>query len=382
MQEPCIPSPAHIESLPLPWDEPRPPSANELGIDPLNPPHRQKGGRTIGLQVLNEFLEYRSDQYRGGISSPLSAPSACSRLSTYFTYGCLSMREVVHATTQMMERQPSMESRKSKGLRAFLSRLYWHCHFIQKLESEPELETQNVHRGYDSLRENDWNEEYFSALSAARTGWPLVDACVLMLKDTGWINFRMRAMIVSTAAYPLWLHWRTVGQWLARHFLDYEPGIHWSQMQMQSGTTGINIPRIYNPIKQARDHDPQGIFVRKWIPALRKVPNTWVFEPWRLTSEMKQQFGIADPKALPSPIVDLEIATREAKHRLYERRGQTSVKAAKKQIIEKHASRSKKQHQRPSGSSASTTQRRASDGKRVTQKQQIQSPIQNTLDFT
>jgi hypothetical protein len=106
------------------------------------------------------------------------------------------------------------------------------------------------------------------------------------------INFRMRAMLVSVAAYPLWLHWRPVGLWLARQFLDYEPGIHWPQMQMQSGTTGINVPRIYNPVKQARDHDPHGHFVRRWLPALRQVPDTWLFEPWRMPEAMQLRLGL------------------------------------------------------------------------------------------
>jgi deoxyribodipyrimidine photo-lyase len=370
MQQDCLPAPTQIDALPLPWSEPRPPSAAQLGIDPLNPPHRQKGGRKLGLDVLDDFLEVRSEQYRGGISSPLSAPTACSRISPYFTYGCISMREVVHAMVEVMDRESSRESRKSKGLRALMSRLYWHCHFIQKLESEPELEFQNVHRGYDGLREEDWNESHFAALSEGRTGWPLVDACVLMLKDTGWINFRMRAMIVSTAAYPLWLHWREVGQWLARHFLDYEPGIHWSQMQMQAGTTGINIPRIYNPIKQARDHDPKGVFVRRWIPALRQVPDTWLFEPWHLTSEMQQQFGIKPDHRLPVPVVDLEAATRESKRRLYDRRSDADVKAGKKAIVEKHASR---KH---------TGRTQTSSRQRVNAQTQTPPPTQHALDFS
>jgi deoxyribodipyrimidine photo-lyase len=228
-------------------------------------------------------------------------------------------------------------------LTGFISRLYWHCHFIQKLESEPAIEWQNMHRGYDGLREHDFNEAHFEALKAARTGWPMVDACVTMLRETGWLNFRMRAMLVSVAAYPLWLHWRPVGEWLATQFLDYEPGIHWSQLQMQSGTTGINTTRVYNPIKQAQDHDPHGRFVRQWLPELRKVPDTWLFEPWLMPHTMQAHVGVfvgpSMDSALPEPVVDLAQATREAKQLLHSRRQTDEVKAAKKAVIDKHASR-------------------------------------------
>jgi len=200
-----------------------------------------------------------------------------------------------------------------------MSRLHWHCHFIQKLETEPEIEWCNMHRGYDGLREAEWNQEHFLALTQNRTGWPLVDACVVMLRETGWLNFRMRAMLVSVAAYPLWLHWKPVGDWLATQFVDYEPGIHWSQMQMQSGTTGINTTRVYNPIKQARDHDPEGRFVRRWLPLLRKVPDSWLFEPWKMPPDVQRYCGVtvgdqgSGEQFWPIPPVDLDEATRIAK---------------------------------------------------------------------
>jgi deoxyribodipyrimidine photo-lyase len=204
-----------------------------------------------------------------------------------------------------------------------------------------------MHRGYDGLREHDFNEAHFEALKAARTGWPMVDACVTMLRETGWLNFRMRAMLVSVAAYPLWLHWRPVGEWLATQFLDYEPGIHWSQLQMQSGTTGINTTRVYNPIKQAQDHDPHGRFVRQWLPELRKVPDAWLFEPWLMPHTMQAHLGVFVGHdvgshaggALVQPVVDLTQATREAKQLLHSRRQTDEVKAAKKAVIDKHASR-------------------------------------------
>jgi len=304
-----------------------------------NPPLRQHGGRTLALATLHNFLHARSIGYRGGISSPLSAPDACSRLSVYLTYGCISMREVVQATRKHLEQLPPQASRHRAGLSAFISRLYWHCHFIQKLESEPEIEWRNMHRGYDNLREQDFSQENFDALKEARTGWPMVDACVTMLRETGWLNFRMRAMLVSVAAYPLWLHWRPVGEWLATLFLDYEPGIHWSQMQMQSGTTGINTTRVYNPIKQAQDQDPRGIFVRRWLPAMRQVPDTWLFEPWKMPANLEQTSSKGSDTVIPIPVVDLALATRESKDRLHALRKTQEVRAGKEAVIDKHASR-------------------------------------------
>ena len=358
VRSPLLPMPAmeNLQFVPLPWATTLLPSPAKLGLALEVPKQRQLGGRRLGLEVLQDFLNDRSAQYRGGISSPLSAPTACSRLSPYLAFGCVSLREVVQSTYYAIAELPAGNWQK-KGLVAFVSRLYWHCHFIQKLESEPELEYQNVHRSYDGLRENDWNPAHFEALTTARTGWPLVDACVVMLRETGWLNFRMRAMLVSVAAYPLWLHWRPVGQWLARQFLDYEPGIHWSQMQMQSGTTGINTPRVYNPIKQAHDHDPHGHFVRRWLPYMRRVPDAWLFEPWRMPVVMQEHLKLTVGKSaefdIPEPVVDLQTATREAKAKLFALRAQPEVRAGKAAIVEKHASRSNVRTNKPASKSTS-----------------------------
>ena len=320
-----------------------------------DPPRRQRGGRRQGLATLKSFLNQRSLGYRGGISSPLSAPQACSRLSPYLAWGCLSLREVVQDTRDQLAALPDQAKRHRDGLLAFSSRLYWHCHFIQKLETEPAIEWHNMHRGYDGLRESDFNPAHFEALKSASTGWPLVDACVVMLRETGWINFRMRAMLVSVAAYPLWLHWRPVGEWLATQFLDYEPGIHWSQLQMQSGTTGINTTRVYNPIKQAQDHDPHGRFVRTWLPAMRQVPDEWLFEPWRMPTSLQAQLGIQVGQDIPEPRVDLAQATRAAKDRLHARRREDAVRAGKAAVVHQHASR---KNWRTSPKKAKTSPRR------------------------
>lgn len=321
------------------------PQPQALGLIQPDPQQRQRGGRRQGIETLRDFLFDRCGSYRGGISSPLSAPTACSRLSPYLAFGCLSLREEVQASGRQIDALPSGDI-CHVGLKAFVSRLYWHCHFMQKLESQPELEFTNMHRGYDGLREADWQPTHFQALMDGRTGWPLVDACVAMLKHTGWLNFRMRAMLVSVASYPLWLHWQPVGTWLAQQFLDYEPGIHWSQMQMQAGTTGINTTRVYNPIKQALDHDPHGHFVRHWLSALRRVPKEWLFEPWRMPLKLQHQCGVVVGVDIPKPVVDFERASRQAKTRLYQIRGRAEVKAAKAAIVEKHGSRKRPNRRR------------------------------------
>ena len=370
VHRPRLAVPTQAQDSGLPLSKGPLPSPTQLGLRSEDPPKRQRGGLVAAHATLTHFLHHRSQQYRGGISSPLSAPTACSRLSAYLSYGCLSLREVVQATDAHLLLRASLETRQRLGLQSFMSRLYWHCHFIQKLEDEPELESHHLHRGYDGLRENQWDQTRFEALKQGRTGWPLVDACVHMLRHTGWLNFRMRAMLVSVAAYPLWLDWRPVGHWLAQQFLDYEPGIHWSQMQMQSGTTGINIPRIYNPIKQAREHDPKGLFVRRWLPGMRKVPDAWLFEPWRMPESLRQHYALSCLE-LPTPPVELEQALREAKVKLFARRADAQVQAQKSAIVRKHGSRKRLEPARSP---------RRSSNKRVP-KEAVVAASQLSLDF-
>jgi len=332
--------------------------------------HPQMGGRTAGLTSLYSFLGERSGSYVGGISSPLRATTACSRLSPYLSLGCLSMREVVQATERQINDEAT-NAYKKRGLNNFLSRLHWHCHFIQKLESEPEIQWRNLHPGFNGLREPEWNPEHFARLTSATTGWPLVDACVTMLKETGWLNFRMRAMLISVASYPLWLHWQEVGNWLASQFVDYEPGIHWSQVQMQAGTTGINTTRVYNPIKQAKDHDPDGQFVRRWMPVLKKVPDAWIFEPWTMPQDVQERCGVIIGRDWPLPIVDIAEATQESKKRFHDRKSSSYDTVLNSKILEKHASKSKE----------SKTERSCSGPRKLKNKEPQSKVSQLQFDF-
>ncbi len=316
------------------------PSKSELGLLPDLCPGRQPGGRDQAISDLRSFLKERGRNYRFEMSSPRTADKACSRLSTHLAFGTLSMREVLHSTAHRQDeilKHPHFPDGSiwNKSLLSFTSRLHWHCHFIQKLESEPEIEFQNFHKAYDGLRPDGilpGSAEYkkFQAWATGQTGFPFVDACMRSLISTGWINFRMRAMLVAFATYHLWLPWREVGLHLAKLFTDYEPGIHWSQVQMQSGTTGINTIRIYNPVKQGHDQDPDGDFVRRWVPELLDYPDVATHEPWKLAS----------PGSIyPLRIVDHEIAAREAREKIWNVRKSKDHRAEAEAVLEQHGSR-------------------------------------------
>ena len=291
---------------------------------------------------MESFLETRGQRYRKEMSSPVTAFESCSRVSPYLSWGCLSVREVYQSARRELD---ALDEKKKVGvgwsgsLRSFVSRLSWHCHFMQKLEDEPELHEVSMCRAFDSLRQGSWDETKYEAWCEGRTGYPMVDACMRALRATGYLNFRMRAMVVSFASYHLWLDWRKTGQFLAKSFLDYEPGIHWCQMQMQSGTTGINTIRIYSPAKQLRDQDPEGEFVRKWVPELKQVPSAYLAEP-HVMPEMEQVFSCCRiGEDYPLPIVDHGQASRRARQEVFRVKGMATTKEEAARVYRKHGSR-------------------------------------------
>jgi deoxyribodipyrimidine photo-lyase len=210
---------------------------------------------------------------------------------------------------------------------------------MQKLESEPRVEFENLHTAMNGLRDERADPVRLAAWSRGETGWPFVDACVRALDHSGWINFRMRAMLMSVASYQLWLHWRDPALHLARQFVDYEPGIHYPQAQMQSGTTGINTLRIYNPIKQSLDQDPTGRFIRTWVPELTAVDGAWIHTPWRMPPAEQQRCGVRIGRDYPAPLVDHEAAARSARQRIQLARRSGMARAESRAIHHRHGSR-------------------------------------------
>jgi deoxyribodipyrimidine photo-lyase len=301
----------------------------------------------VALDTLNDFLTHRAVDYRGGISSMNKAPTACSRLSVQLAWGTLSLRTIIQASERRKDQLASLSTQTpalnksnlpqwQRSIQQFQSRLYWHAHFVQKLEDEVEMEHEPVNPAFknvvpylDPIKDKIEFDRRLQAWNTGTTGFPAIDAAMRYYRKHGWLAFRSRAMITSFACHALRLPWQTMVYELSKLMHDYVPGIHVAQVQMQAGVTGINIIRVYSPQKQLEDHDPKCKFVKANVSELKDCTSEEI-----LAHQKSPVLG-----SYRTPIVDFKAETKIMKDALYGLKNSASGSEQARAVYKKHGSR-------------------------------------------
>lgn len=265
-----------------------------------------KGGSLEAMRRLNKFI-LNIDKYPSSISKPYLAELFTSRISAHLSFGCISTRQVYQKIAQSKV--------KPKARQFYLSRIYWNQYFTQKLEDFPRATSEPINPYFKNVKTIAKPNPYFiEAFKKGRTGFPLIDASVRALIKTGFANFRMRAMLASFFSLILKQDWKVGADWMHYHLIDADTAINYEQWQMQSGLVGVHPLRLYNPTKQIFDNDPEGKFIKKYVPELKGITTIeYLAEPWKFRDQIEKQANIRIGKDYPLPIVNFTEEMRAAR---------------------------------------------------------------------
>jgi deoxyribodipyrimidine photo-lyase len=292
-----------------PW-----PTAEDFCLGPEDCSDRQKGGRAAGVELLRSFVAGRGRRYQQETSQPALADVSGSRLSPHLAFGTVSVREAWQAAARARAAYvQDGDQTFAASLTEFLDRLEGRARSIQAFEDRPLPQTGS---GEDLRPEAAADDPRLAAWIEGRTGFPLIDASMRALRQTGWLNDRMRAMLIGFAAYQLWMDWRLPAEKLAALCTDFDPGIHYPQVIAQAGLKGRRAPAIRNPVRLSQQLDPDGAFIRRWVPELAALPGAYIHAPWDAPKADLAAAGVIFGQTYPMRMADHVAAAREARERI------------------------------------------------------------------
>ncbi|WP_186115980.1 cryptochrome/photolyase family protein [Burkholderia gladioli] len=260
------------------------------------------------LELLERFLDKKIRGYGEARDRP-DRP-ATSRLSPYLRFGQLSARQVWHAA---MAAAREGGAAVAADIEKFVSELGWREFDTSLLYHFPELPTRNYRERFDTMPWRD-DEAGFTAWCRGRTGYPLVDAGMRELWTTGWMHNRVRMVVASFLIKHLLIDWRAGERWFWDTLVDADIANNSANWQWVAGCGADAAPyfRIFNPVTQGRKFDPEGDYVRRWVPELARLPADAIHEPWRAKPIVLEAAGVVLGQTYPEPIVDHDAARQRA----------------------------------------------------------------------
>jgi deoxyribodipyrimidine photo-lyase len=287
-----LPAVPDLSSLPIP-DAPALPAAVPF------PPGESEAQRRLAAFVDGEEAAiYRYAEGRNRLDL-----DGTSRLSPYLRFGMASARQAVASALAAAGAASSAQERK--GAETWLDELIWREFFVHILYHFPRVRGSSFRAEYDRIVwENDAGA--FAAWCEGRTGYPIVDAAMRQLVETGWMHNRARMIVASFLVKDLLIDWRWGERTFMQHLVDGDPAANNGGWQWTAGTGTDAAPyfRIFNPVLQGKKHDPGGLFVRRWLPELARVPDRYVHAPWEMPEDVQREAGCVVGHDYPAPIID------------------------------------------------------------------------------
>ena len=287
-----LPALPDLSSLPIP-DAP----ALSAAV-PFVPGEAEAQRRLAAFVDAQEAAIYRYAEGRNQLDL-----DGTSRLSPYLRFGMVSARRAVASALAAAGTATGAQGRK--GAETWLNELIWREFFIHILYHFPQVRGSSFRPEYDRIAwENDTGA--FAAWCEGRTGYPVVDAAMRQLIETGWMHNRARMIVASFLVKDLLIDWRWGERTFMQHLVDGDPAANNGGWQWTAGTGTDAAPyfRIFNPVLQGKKHDPNGNFVRRWLPELARVPNRYLHAPWEMPKDVQHEAGCVIGQDYPAPIID------------------------------------------------------------------------------
>jgi deoxyribodipyrimidine photo-lyase len=317
-----LPKPALDEVTALPERLPLPVEVASLPIDFEDGLELPAAGEDAALDRLNSFLEETIYGYSEGRN--LLDRAATSFLSPYLRFGALSIRQAYWGAQAAIDLATTKEAQQ--GAAAWLNELIWREFYLALLYHFPHTIDQPLREPY---RDFEWldDDESFLAWCEGRTGYPVVDAAMRMLHATGWMHNRARMIVASFLTKDLLIDWRKGEQYFMQQLIDGDSASNVGGWQWAAGVGADAQPffRVFNPTLQGQRLDPNGVFVKQWLPELSGVPIEVVHEPWKLSSADQRTYGVIIGRDYPAPIIEHSFARDRA---LRHYRNQNTAKVA------------------------------------------------------